>query len=264
MFTGRKNTLRSERLVAVLAPPILSLITFLISFWLDPFGFGAQAPLSAVPALFLSMIVLMAGQAITTALELQKTARYSDKIYDAIKNYLHITPIGSPEEAFRYILSRLPVLREVQNTSFNLEGEMERADERFYDTPVYDDALHRIPVYTSDGLIWKDIGDQYAVDRLRSIKTSTESLSKNGKTGYSFKLINHSEPQLNFIILEYIDGAKEVIFNWDFRSPGQDPTVLISRDSNIVNMFSVHFFHLWQKASRDHDESHATRSTSTK
>lgn len=67
---------------------------------------------------------------------------------------------------------------------------------------------------------------------------------------------------MNFILLEYRDGAKEVLFNWDFRSAGQDPTVLISRDRQIVEMFAIHYTMLWRRATEDHDNQ-LIKSTST-
>ena len=58
---------------------------------------------------------------------------------------------------------------------------------------------------------------------------------------------------MNFIILEYKDGKKEVLFHWDFRGLGQDPIVLLSRDDKIVEMFYIHFNNLWESASPDYD-----------
>ena len=157
----------------------------------------------------------------------------------------------------------MPIIREAQNTSFNLNDESERANEKFYETSAYEETMDKISYYSCRSLIWKDIGDSLAVARMRQIKNSTDDHSRGKKHGYRFKLISHQEPQMNFIVLEYTDGEREVLFNWDFRGVGQDPTVLISRDRQIVDMFSIHFAHLWRGASDDHD-SHPTKSVSTK
>ena len=253
---------RTARWVSVLGSPVLSIIAFFLAHWLDLLGFSTQ-PLSAIPAFLLSIVVLVVGQTITNTLELQNASSYTDRIYDAIKDYLHVTPIGSPEQAFRYINSRMPVLREVQNTSFNTDEESERASEKLYETDIYEISCRDIPTYCCKGLIWKDIGDHHALERMRYLKKNSDSVSKNSKGGYRFKVTNQTYPQINFIILEYCDGDREVLFNWDFRGNGQDPTVLISRDLRIVEMFAIQFTLLWRQGSEDHD-SHATKSTSVK
>ena len=98
------------------------------------------------------------------------------------------------------------------------------------------------------GLLCKEIGDKHALQRFRNTFNLTKKSDK-----YKYRLISHSEPQMNFIILEYKDGKKEVLFNWDFRGLGQDPIVLLSRDDKIVEMFYIHFNNLWESASPDYD-----------
>jgi len=246
-----------------LAGPVSSLAAFLITYYLDPLNFGAQQPMAAIPAFLLSIVILIINQNISTGHEMQKASLYSDRIYEAVKDYLHVTSLGSPEKSMEYIASRIPALREVKNTSFNLEDEIERADEKFYETGSYVNATQQIALYSTKNLIWKDIGDHFALERFRSINKSSNAISKENGHNYKYKLINHNEPQINFIILEYSDGSREVLFNWDFRGLGQDPTVLISRDRQIIEMFSIHFAHLWRRASNDHDNL-AVRSTSAK
>ena len=131
--------------------PIISLLVFLVSFYIDPLNFGKEQPLATLPAFFLALLVLIINQNINTSKEIQKTNQYSDVIYEAIKDYLHVTPIGNPEKAFDYIISRLPALREVKNTSFNIKNEMERADEKFYDTEVYRKSGEKIAFYSTKG-----------------------------------------------------------------------------------------------------------------
>ncbi|HEY0395843.1 MAG TPA: hypothetical protein VGD01_15190 [Candidatus Elarobacter sp.] len=242
---------------------MIALVAFLVNYWWDPLRLGSHQQPAAAPAFLFSALVLVLGQAITNALELKNANAYSDRIYNAIKDYLHVTPIGPPEEAINYIHSRLSALREVQNTCFTTRDEAERATEKLYETDIYDKMRQDLAYHCGNGLIWKDIGDSISVVRLRQTRSLYSSISKGKKNCYRFKLISHLDPQISFIILEYRDGAREVLFNWDFRGNGQDPTVLISRDRQIVEMFAIHFTLLWRRASEDHD-SQATRSTSMK
>lgn len=256
-------SLGALRWIAIIASPTIALVAYLVNYWWDPLHLGSHQQSSAAPALLFSALVLVLGQAITNAIELKNATAFSDRIYNAIKDYLHVTPAGSPEEAINYIHSRLPILKEVQNTCFTTRDEAERATEKLYETETYDKLRQEIPYHCGSGLIWKDIGDSVSASRLRNTAVLYGSAWRGKKNSYRFKLINHLDPQISFIVLEYRDGAREVLFNWDFRGNGQDPTVLISRDRQIVEMFAIHFTLLWRRASEDHD-SHATRSTSTK
>lgn len=258
------NRRGTAKLISIFAGPLLSLIAFIVTYYIDPLNFGNQKPFASIPAFLFSVIILLIGHYLTTSQEVKKSNQYSDKIFEAIKDYIYVTSLGSPETAMKYIVNRLPSLREVKNTSFNLSTELERADEKFYETDIYKKSLKQIGTFSANDLIWKDIGDSYAVKRFRAIMESSKIFSKKtGKQHYKYRLINHDEPQLNFILLEYYDDQREVLFNWDFRGIGQDPTVLISKNSHLVEMFSIHFAHLWNHASIDHDN-RETRSTSTK
>lgn len=258
-FFDRKNA-NVDVWLPILGGPILSFAAFVAMWRLDPMSLSQM---SGIPAFFLSMIVLMISQWFVTVRQMQLTAQNSDKLHDAIKNYLHVTPVGSPEEALRYIEGRLPAIREVMNTSFNFEEESERSDEKLYQTQVYDDLSKEIAVHCSNRMIWKDIGDSSALSRFRNIKEQCVNGEKGKQLKYKYRVISHNEPQINFILLEYSEGSKEVLFNWDFRGMGQDPIVLISRDNHIVEMFTIQFNLLWRRASEDHD-SQATKSTSEK
>ena len=251
------------RWLRLVAGPILALVGFLVAYYLDPLNFGSARPLSAVPALGLAVVILLIDQNMRMSDELRRTRTCSDRVYEAVKDYLHVTRIGSPERAIAYIHGRIPSLREVNNTSFNLDDEQERALEKFYETRTYEEFYARVATYSARGLIWKDIGDRHAVDRFRSLQAMALRSSKASRSSYKFRLIVHAEPQINFIILEYIDGAREVLFNWDFRGMGQDPIVLLSRDQHILEMFCTHFNHIWRRAAVDHD-SQQTRSVSEK
>ncbi len=246
---------RHSRWLTILVGPILSLIAFVVTYYIDPLNFSSQQAYAALPAFLLSILILLVNHQITTSLEVQKTSDYSDRIFEAIKNYMHVTPIGSPEKAQSYINTRISSLKEVKNTSFNIEGIKERADDKFYDTETYSETSRQAALHISQGLIWMEVGDKFAVGRFRSLWNATAALVGDGNVRYRYRLLAHQEPQINFIILEYKDGSSEVLFNWDLRNIGQDPVVLLSREHQIVSMFSVQFDYLWKSGSKDHDNS---------
>lgn len=243
---------------ALYTSSILSLIAFVLTYFLDPLKYTSQSPLAAIPAFLLSVVILIIGQIISIQCEVEKVSSDSDRICETVKNYLHVTKIGTPKSAWKYIIDRLPVLEYVQNTSFNFNDEIEKTCKRLYDDDIYRKSINEIAKYVNQGLQWEDIGDESAIERLRTIR---ECISERAKGRYMFKMISHAEPQIGFILLTYKDGTTEVLFNWDFRDIPQDPVVLLSRDHEIFNMFAAQYSGLWHVATGDYD-SIATRSTS--
>lgn len=258
-----RSRIRGSQWVLLVAGPILALIAFVATYYIDPLNFGHHAPLAAVPAFLLSVVVLLISHNLASFRELERASSDSDRIYEAVKDYLHVTKVGSPEKAIQYVVARLPILRDVRNTSLNIRDEIERADERLYETDAYSELAPHVAHWTSRQVRWKDIGDGEAVSRLRLTAALVGQAAAREKPHYQYKLIEHNEPQINFILLSYSDGTTEVLFNWDFRNIGQDPMVLLSRDRDIVEMFAIQFEYLWRSASPDHDST-AVRSTSKK
>jgi len=255
------RTARKSQWISLVVGPILSIIGFVVTYYVNPLNFSNRTATAAIPAFLLSVIILIIGHNLATFREVERVSADSDRIYEAIKEYLHVTKVGTPKLAWDYVMKRLPILDEVRNTSFNIPEEVERAADRLYESDQYRRAARDITQWTERTLRWKDIGDDSALERLRAI----EAQAKAGRNSdhYAFRVIGHVEPQINFIPLNYPDGGHEVLFNWDFRDIAQDPVVLLSRDRDIVNMFSIQFEYLWRAAVIDHD-SMATKSTSKK
>lgn len=231
--------------------PVVAILTFLFTYWLDPLGYGEENVATTIPAFLLSIIILFIEHGRIVSKEAKKSAEISDRVYEAVKNYLHVIRIGSPSKAMEYINTRISALSEIKNTSFNMKTEIERSNEKFYKEEHYDNFQKLIIKYASKSLLCKEIGDEHALKRFRHIIKNIERENRDSR--YKYKLLSHNEPQINFIILEYRDGLKEVLFNWDFRGLGQDPIVLLSRDEKIVEMFYIHFNNLWLNASPDFD-----------
>lgn len=244
--------------ISLIISPILSLIAFVLTYFLDPLKYTTQSPLAAIPAFLLSIIILIVGQTITTHNEVEKVSAESEQINETVKNYLHITKVGTPKSAWEYVIHRLPILEYVQNTSFNFGDEKEQTTERLYDAEFYQQSIIKIARQVNQGLEWKDIGDLSAIERFKKVDSQVVQKCKGH---YQYKLIKQSEPQIGFILLTYKDGTKEVLFNWDFRDIPQDPVVLLSRDQEIFNMFAAQYKGLWRVAVDGYDKS-AIKSTS--
>jgi hypothetical protein len=250
---------RKSQWISLAIGPVLSLVTFILAYLLNPLRYSTQSSLAAIPAFLLSVIILIISHNVSIFREVEKVSTDSDRIHEAVKNYLHVTKIGTPKKAWEYIIHRLPVLDYVQNTSFNFQDENEQSGERLYDAGTYQQSAVKIARQIEQGLTWKDMGDSTAIVRFREIENCIKESKKSGS--YAFKLIRQAEPQIGFVLLTYKDGTTEVLFNWDFRDIPQDPVVLLSRDREIFNMFAAQFKGLWRVAVQDYD-SKATKSTS--
>lgn len=253
----KKNNPRRS-LVLLILNIILSLVVFVVTYYIDPLKYASQSSLSAIPAFLLSVIVLIIGQSINSYNGVEKFSENSTLICETVKNYLHVTKMGTPKHAWDYIINRLSILEYVQNTSFNFENETERTNERLYDSENYKSSYNKIAKQINHGLTWKDVGDNSAIDRFNEI---AKKINEKNKERYQFRLIDQSGPQVGFIILTYKDGTSEVLFNWDFRDIPQDPVVLLSRDQEIINMFAAQYNGLWKTAIEAYDNK-ATKSTS--
>lgn len=254
MKKGKKDIL--IKILTSCIGPILSLISFIVVYHYDPLKLSEKQDLASIPAFLLSIVVLLITQTIDISIESHKGNTNYGNIYDAVKTHLKVITMGTPDVAFNYVINNLKNLKEVRNTSLNYSTEIEKTTEQFYDTKIYKNGMNEIANFARNN-IWKDIGDNYAIERFLHI----EEKCKNQK--YKYKLLPSNVPQINFIILIYKNGNKEVLFNWDFTGTGQEPTVLLSRDSQIINMFSIHYELLWNMSSEYHD-SITTKSTSIK
>ena len=241
---------------------VLAVAAFVVSFIVDALAFGSRQPVSVMAALAVSTVFLLIGQVYHQHQELNKVLEHSRSTYEAVKDRLDVIRVGTPHQALDYISGRIPSLVEVRNTVLNYEDELVTADERLYDSESFDQLKALIGEWSNKRLRWKDIGDATSVERFRRLhQSATQQRGRGDKRRYQYKLLKHSEPQMNFIVLNYGADDAEVLFNWDYRSLGQDPLVLLSRDREIVNMLTVHFEVMWKVASPDHDNT-ATRSTS--
>ena len=250
-MNNNKN-LKLQNTLKLSLGPFLSIVSFIVAYYIDPLNFASKYETVAIPAFLFSIVILLVFLYYNLNSIISVTLDSSIQTREAVKNYLHVTRLGTPEIALKYILSRLPSLIEVQNTSFNIDVEIERANEKYYETNLYKESMKEISASCSKGLLWKDVGDRYGLERFRFINDSTNNFSIPN-SNYKYRILTHGNTQLNFIILEYEDGNKEVLFNWDYRKAGCDPIVLISRDEHIIDMFSAQYHHLWRSASNDHD-----------
>ena len=123
----KKKNFDKKQLLILISSPILSLVSFVLTYFWDSLNYQEHISLAAIPAFLLSIIILVIGQIITIHNEVERVSVDSERIYETVKSYLHVTKMGTPQSAWRYIIDRLPILEYVQDTSFNFEDEKEES-----------------------------------------------------------------------------------------------------------------------------------------
>lgn len=151
---------RWKRSFPIISSIILAVIAFVFGTFWDPLSYKA---LSAIPAFLLSVVILLIVQVISIQSEVDKVSDTSETICDTVKNYIHVTKMGPPKHAWKYVISRFPVLDFVQNTSFNYKDEIDQTEYRLYSSDTYKKSLKEISNHVKKGLQWQDIGDKTAI-----------------------------------------------------------------------------------------------------
>jgi hypothetical protein len=232
------------------AGPAIGFISFMFLSYYSPYSVGSSE--SIVFSLVVSIFFLVLAHMYFMWHQYNNHVEQTEKIENIIKNSIHLTPVGSVTKAFEYISSRLPSIVEVQNTSFTTPSSKDNADDKFYKTDIFDKVHKDIPKYAAKGLIWKDIGDnEDALKKMEERFNRANSINKNHN--YRFKKLKNKIPKMNFIIIKYLNKDQEILFNWDLRSKNEDPTVYVSRNKEVIDMFSIHYYDLWEFADIAHD-----------
>ena len=82
----KKKNFDRKQLYILIASPVLSLISFVLAYFLDPLNYQEHVSLAAIPAFLLSIIILVIGQIITIHNEVEKVSVDSERIYETVKN----------------------------------------------------------------------------------------------------------------------------------------------------------------------------------
>lgn len=211
----------------------------------------------ALAAFLLSVYTLFHDQYSKTKKSLANTEKVSSQTSIDVKNHLQVFKLDEPPaKTFDdYVIKRLNIIQCVKNTSFNKENDHHEADEYFNESEEVLNAPKYVNQEIYAGLKWQDIGDSIALNRFRlwheSCDQATRKTSKKGY--YKSAIINNRVPYPNFLIITYKDGYEEVLFNWDFRTPGHTPNVLVSNAPELVNFYKAQFNLLLINATVDSD-----------
>lgn len=226
---------------------LASVCSFIVTLKTDPFGLSQYSQNPELPAFFFSIVILMLSDRISAMIQFAENKKISDSIVNMIKNSHSVVAFRTPRDAILYVNNRIGSLLSVESVSLNLDEEFATTDDYLYRSEEYKKYLQLIAENVEKGLIWRDIGDKFAQKKFSITQKYLEN--KDIKGSFQTRMISNCGPQITFLILGYRDGTKEVLFNWDYLSPGAEPCVLLSRDANMIQMFSYQFSNLWRISS---------------
>ncbi len=216
------------------------------------FGFNPTLSSYAFIAFLLALVTFLYDQDQRFTKRLKQTDDNAKQMSNDVKKHLQVIRLDKTAKTFdNYIIKRLDLIESIKNTSFNLKKGHEEADDKFNQSEALSNAPYKIKLAIENGLKWRDIGDDIEIDRFRKWKRICNCDSKIGL--YEYKILNHVVPYPNFLIVTYKDGIEEVLFNWDHR--GGNPTVLASRETELVEFYRNQFTLLSNAASEYADDS---------
>ena len=68
--------------IPLVISPVLAIVSFILTYFLDPLKYSSQSSLAAIPAFLLSIIILIIGQTISTHTEVEKVSADSERVYE--------------------------------------------------------------------------------------------------------------------------------------------------------------------------------------
>ncbi|QIL45602.1 hypothetical protein G7081_00125 [Vagococcus coleopterorum] len=249
MTTMKKNT-NKKNWIAIVGV-LLAILSIILSF--------IPAFTNYVLTVFLlSVFALFHDQYSKTQTILKNTEETSNQVSLDVKNHLRVIRLDTPGKTFNdYIIKRLDIISEIRNTSFNVSADDRDANIYFNKTDTLKVAPEFVKSNIDNGLIWHDVGDKYAKKRFKTwhdyFYPEEQVTSSMGE--YKSKLINPRVPYPNFLIITYKDARQEVLFNWDLRLNGTQPSVLVSNEDDLIQFYSAQFNLLYNNATDDADNS---------
>lgn len=205
------------------------------------FGFTPSLSSYSYIAFLLALVTYLYDQDKRFSKRLKKTDENSNQMANDVKKHLQVIQIKKTAKTWdEYVIKRLDQIKSIKNTSFNLPEDHADADDKFNESEELQNAPELVKRAIENGLKWRDIGDDLAIDRFRKWRTICSNIAEQSTGRYEYSILNAAVPYPNFMIITYKDDFEEVLFNWDHRK-SLNPTVLASREEELVRFYNAQF-----------------------
>ena len=184
------------------------------------------------------------SQAVQNMLVTNKIDAFDRSIGDALRNSSHVQFLGTSSSANAYIAQRIAGANVVRNTIITANPEfISRSENEKIVADAYASVLKDRNLAT-----WFDVvSDNVAgLDRYKHIAENMNP--KSGKLHTRQMPHGGAHAHVNFIILEFSSGEREVYFGWLFSEEEGQAHVFSTRDIRLVNLFYQYFQSLYRCA----------------
>lgn len=211
----------------------------------DPFWetLGLKDDLRIPLTIGISVLILLIGHFIT----ILQIERNINKNVSELKTHLSQLPnlnslliLPNGDEGIKYLTSRLSDARFVRNTRIPVGKSVN------YKTEFSQKYLEETKkLLKKKDVIFKDI----ILKTNKKLAEELISISNENNSTYQYKEISkQNNGFLNFLILEDKSNVSEVVFGWPTsETQGYKENCFISRDKNIISLFSTIFEELWNE-----------------
>lgn len=169
---------------------------------------------------------------------------------DSIRSEAYVKNIGKPVDAYIYITGKFNRIVNIKNTHIKEEE------------PTVDLLIHLpmpartaylngiISVLTKQGVV-RDIVSTASVQLFKKYREEVIALARSGDIAYTLKEVDSKIPFINYTILEFDNGDREVLFGWAYHGEfNHDSRVFRSKDKDVVSYYDKHFEFISTQANR--------------
>jgi hypothetical protein len=229
---------------------VITSVVAILGFFLTVGSPDTAPPVLYCKGLVIGFSLFIVGIWVSQAIFLSDWSDEGKREFGILRNHILQSGeyMGSPEEAQEYILSFMSSVKSISNTHikpWSPDREMQTSV-----SPVthdsYNKAVHDL-IYRRGGTVSDVVSEAY-VEYFKNIRLdSAEGTQPSNK--YTLCSVATEFRFVNYMILEYDDGAKDVFFGWlfDAKFPANG-NVFRSSDPRLVLFYERHFLSLVSNA----------------
>jgi len=150
-----------------------------------------------------------------------------------IRNSFNVECIESDRAISDYMSDRMKSAINVTNTFVGLGEPSRNADSA--SKSVLD--LYR-SFFSNNGKIWTDA---VSINELTGPRYRSISIAAQSEPDHRIVLLRHSIPVLNFTIIDFGSGRKEVLFGWNYSTRSASKNLFLSDETELIRSFESYF-----------------------
>jgi hypothetical protein len=214
------------------------LVSLALFFWSLHYNFLGEKtsfdPLLRATLIFI--ISLLISEHISRFISNSDVYKSQQNLLSTLEQKIDFKPIGSTEEALKYIINNLYKVEYVENTHVKLG----KKHEGIYNSIIYNQYIKTIKREINKGLIWNDVIGESSLYRNEQLINWANEKPRHRRL--ITKTIPDKIPIVNHITLKYRNSQKrETLFGWVFKMDNPDVQVFICSDPKLVDYFQSYF-----------------------